>query len=61
MLAVDATQLIREANEIISRAEAQHRDLSDFEAGQCDALIEIAARQSSQPNPLRRSPQDVHL
>jgi hypothetical protein len=37
-----ADALLGVAREIIARAEQQHRDLSDFEAGRVDALVDIA-------------------
>ena len=40
----EAERLIIEARSIIARAECQHRDLSDFEAGRVDALLELASR-----------------
>lgn len=36
--------LIAEATAILNRAETQHRDLSDFESGRVDALLDVAGR-----------------
>jgi hypothetical protein len=44
---VTAKALIAEATAIIERAETQRRDLSDFESGRVDALLEVADRVSS--------------
>jgi hypothetical protein len=41
---IDRESLVTEAEKIIARAEQQKRDLSDFEAGRIDVLLEIAAR-----------------
>ena len=36
--------LIAEARSILDRADSQRRDLSDFESGRVDALLDIAGR-----------------
>ena len=39
-----AEALMAEAAAIIERAETQHRDLSEFESGRVDALLDVAGR-----------------
>jgi len=53
MQVVTSQTLISEALAILDRAENQHRDLSDFESGRVDALLDVAGRVSlGNPRPL---------
>lgn len=45
MTQLNPNDLIRQARAIIDRASDQGRDLSEFESGRCDALLEIARRE----------------
>jgi hypothetical protein len=44
---IDRKSLMAEAQTILSRAEQQQRDLSDFECGAVDKLLDLAARAKS--------------
>jgi hypothetical protein len=37
-----ASALTEAAREIIAHADSEHRDLSEFEAGRIDALLDVA-------------------
>ena len=53
----DRARLIAEARALIASAEAQGRDLTDFEAGRVDMLLDLAARHA--PNLITKN-QEPH-
>jgi hypothetical protein len=44
LMRIDPQLLTREAEALINRAEQQHRDLSDFECGKIDTLLDLVRR-----------------
>lgn len=54
--ALDPTSLTQEARAVIDRAATQQRDLSDFESGRVDVLLELAQRLASTDE---RNPNDA--